>query len=339
MNDWGLLGNEYVRALLRELPKGGASLLFTGPPGLGKRTTALWYAAFLNCVSKSETASPCGKCNSCVKIKQVSHPDLRVSEPPEGKKFLGIDEIRSGIEAAGFSPFQGEYKVWVIDGAHRLTEEAQNSMLKILEEPPASLVIILVTDDLNRLLDTVRSRCKIMKFRSVSEHTLVEFLLARGADCEQAYALARLSQGAPGKALRWLEDYDLWEHREAVIKTLLYFLRDGTGDALEFVEKLEILGRQVEEGVSFVLDVMYVVIRDLTVLSVGGEEEMLLNHHWKRELGKVVNSLRVEQLLKAAKSVVSSVQALERNVNGRLVLQHLALQLFNTLSSCKRNGF
>jgi DNA polymerase-3 subunit delta' len=148
-------------------------LLFYGPEGVGKKMLALETAKALNCGSKAEEA--CGTCLSCRKISSGNHPDVRVidmawqaaerKEPLEKQQNLRIETVMTERHRLLQSPVEGAWKVSILDDAHRLTADAANVLLKILEEPPANTAIFLVTPFRDRLFATIQSRCQPVRFR------------------------------------------------------------------------------------------------------------------------------------------------------------------------------
>ncbi len=169
----GVIGQEHVTLPLKKaLEKGSCShaYVFAGPRGTGKTSTARILAKYLNCSSDDK---PCGKCDSCLSIDRASHMDV---VELDAASYRGIDEIRKIRDAAGYRPVMGKTKVYIIDEFHMLTREAFNALLKTLEEPPQNTVFILATTNLEKVPDTVISRCQVFQFRSLSDMDIEEYL-------------------------------------------------------------------------------------------------------------------------------------------------------------------
>jgi DNA polymerase-3 subunit delta' len=143
------------------------SLLFEGPPGVGKRTAALAVAMAVNCLEPLTDGEfewdACGECSSCKKMLKDLHPDVRIIEPGETGN-IKVEQVREVIDAAAYRPFEGKRRVVIIDRAEQLGEPAQNALLKTLEEPRPASIFILVSSRPDLLLPTVRSRCSRLRF-------------------------------------------------------------------------------------------------------------------------------------------------------------------------------
>ncbi len=157
----------------------GHAYLLTGPRGVGKTTTARILAKALNC-EKGPTSTPCQKCDSCRSITSGNHMDVREID---GASNRGIDQIRDLREKARYATASGKYKIYIIDEVHMLTNEAFNALLKILEEPPESVVFIFATTQPRKVPDTILSRCQRFDFRRIPVSDMSEYLKKEAA-CE-----------------------------------------------------------------------------------------------------------------------------------------------------------
>lgn len=166
--------------------------LLLGPAGSGKRPTAVAMGAALNCpVSPGEG---CGKCSSCLRVQRRRFPDVH-HVVPEGP-IIPVDVVRETIvPEAARSPFEGRVKVFIIEEAERMNVAAQNALLKTLEEPQPDTVFILISDDEDEILETIRSRCRIVRLDAASEARIVELLTRQGVSEEQALVAARVAEG------------------------------------------------------------------------------------------------------------------------------------------------
>ncbi len=166
--------------------------LLIGPAGSGKRAAAQAMAAALNCLA--EPGVGCGHCSSCMRILRARHPDVH-HIVPEGP-LIPVDVIRETvIPEAARSPFEGIRKVFIIEEAERMNPNAQNALLKTLEEPQPDTVFVLISDQEDELLETIRSRCRVYRLDPVPEQRIVELLVAEGTSDARALVSARVSEG------------------------------------------------------------------------------------------------------------------------------------------------
>jgi DNA polymerase III subunit delta' len=202
------------RAYLADrLPHG---LIFAGPVGIGKATTAASLGKLFLCENPKADA-PCGRCESCRIFDAWNHPDYHVItkeliryHDKTGKSKgidLSINVLRPElIEPANRKPVMGRGKVFVVEQAELMNPQAQNSMLKTLEEPAGRTLIVLITDQPASLLPTIRSRCQTFRFAALDPKIVVSELRKRGIDAATAADAARFAEGSLGVALKWIED-------------------------------------------------------------------------------------------------------------------------------------
>jgi DNA polymerase-3 subunit delta' len=181
------------------------ALLFAGADGIGKRSVALAFAAWVHCAEVDGTTASsdaCGACASCRQIAAGSHPDVQLVSVASGKKEIGVDRIRELKRFMQLRPMLGMTKVAIIDEAPLLTVAAQNALLKTLEEPPDHSLLILVASNPDALLPTVRSRCQRLRFTPLPVELVARIVAsAAGIDTAAARELAVLAEGSPGRAL------------------------------------------------------------------------------------------------------------------------------------------
>lgn len=278
--------SEVVERFRQTLERGRLShaYLFVGPEGIGKELFALELAKAVQCPSGPQEA--CDHCPSCQKVEHGNHPDVtflrRITQGAKGERRAAIliDQVREAIqEPIALKPYEGCYKVFVVVEAERMTEEAQNCLLKTLEEPPPQSLLILVAARLEPFVDTVVSRCQIVRFRPLREEDAARILVAgHGVEPQQAATLARLAAGSPGKALHYQTTgaYDVacW------LLERLASMRVGE----EFLVAAELLERARDSGATLedardqlrpVLDLMALAWRDLLIRAAGYPRDML----------------------------------------------------------------
>jgi DNA polymerase III subunit delta' len=213
-----------VTSLRRALAQGRLphAFLFVGPEGIGKHAFALRLAQALLCERVPESRlDPCGKCPGCLQVMAGTHPDLLQVAKPEDRQELPIRIIRDLCLDLGLKPMSGKRKVAIIDDADDLNDEAANAFLKTLEEPPPGSVLILVGTSAEGQLDTILSRCRVVRFDPLPEAELAELLLEQQiADNRgDAARLARLGEGSVARA-RGLADPTLTEFRRGLFREI-----------------------------------------------------------------------------------------------------------------------
>ena len=319
-----LVGHDFTQAALQ----GGGrrepfpSLVFSGPAGIGKRLAAIWYAAFLNCLAQEETA-PCGVCNSCRKILSGGHPDLHYATVPDNKTVIGVQEIREAIHQLEYAPFEGNFRVLIVENAEKLTDEAQNALLKTLEEPPSTAVIVLVTPLFGALIPTVVSRCRAVRFSLLSQETIATLLREHGAESSKAAELARLGRGVPGLALSFLETPEALTRRDEAVELFLDLPGRDLWGATETAGKLEKLKLG---GVEAILALAAGVYRDLLVLSSGCPELVTHESHLSSMKARI-NGLPSVTLTRMLRSVAEADEHRHSNVSPKILLQRLCMAL------------
>ncbi len=296
-----------VELLARSASRGALppSLIFSGPSGSGKRSTATALAQLLNCLradpAGNAAASPaagdfvdaCGTCAACAKIARGVHPDVLVVEPGD-TGTIKIDQIREAIDRSWYRPFEGRRRVLIVDDGDAMVAAAQNALLKTLEEPPPSSVFVLVTSRPDVLLPTVRSRCVRLAFAEGGE---VEM------DADALDVASRvLAQAASGSDVSRLEG----------AKELL----TGTG-ASAVSDRVQ---------VSTHLRAMASVLRDIEAIATHAETT-LVNEHMKADIERLVPAYQGRRGVEAFGAIDRALTAIERNSGVKVVADWLVLQL------------
>lgn len=331
-----LIGNVDIRQRLADSLINSAlaqSYLFQGPRGVGKGLTASWFAARALCQTPENgewQAKPCGVCSACKRVLSGNHPDVTILDRIEGKASVGIDDVREGIAKVQACSFEGGWRFWIISEAERLTDEAQSALLKTLEEPPESLIMILCAAGSGALLPTVISRCRLYTFKNVSTNELESFLTSRGYSVEKAQIAARICSGSPGLALNLLNDEDLWYLRSTAIEQIQRAAVGDIWEALQAAVMLESLNTHKDDpkrDLAQVLRVLLSYYRDAFCLKAGAANTLLVNVDYLDSLQTLVAQSEASYLEKAMQAIMEAEENLQRNVNVKLLLQQLCLSL------------
>ncbi|HEX8087898.1 MAG TPA: DNA polymerase III subunit delta' [Blastocatellia bacterium] len=319
-----LVGNERIKKLLRRgVAEGriGQGLIFAGQRGVGKHQFALALAQAVNCASP-KNGDACGECLSCRKVASREHPDVHTISP-DGQ-FIKISQMREMSQEAQYRPYEGRRRVYVIDDAERLREEAANSILKTLEEPPESSLILLVTSKPYALLETIRSRCQMLSFAPLTSDELEAYLKANfKRPLEETRMLARLARGSIGRTL----EIDLGVYREKRA-TMLELIEAATvaRDTVKLLGAAEHLGRKLEKDeFENHLDVLMVLLADLFHLKLGEPPDSLTNSDVAPRLERTAESMTLEQIADWADRVEQVLKSLARNVNKQLAMEAMLI--------------
>lgn len=223
------------------------AILITGPARVGKTTLARDLAAALLCEDPDRDRRPCRACRGCRRVASGNHPDLHVLSPegPGGQVRIGDHDdpdpgtVRHLIRELSLLPAEASVRVAIVESAHRMNGDAQNALLRTLEEPPPSTVIVLCADDEDRLLPTIRSRCLRVRLGPVGSRPIEDLLGASGiADAPTAAHLARLAGGRPGLALALARDPETVRASAEMRRRLIDLADDGPGARLEAAPSL-----------------------------------------------------------------------------------------------------
>jgi len=327
-----LIGNRHVRETLSGLADADRlhhCLLFEGPQGVGKASTARWLAMVANC--EAEVAGrPCMRCWSCRQIPKGQHPDVIELglDPKKTAAIISVDQARGLSQQLRLRPFQARRRFVIIDPMDAMTPAAANAMLKTFEEPPDETGFVLITSAAASILPTVRSRSQRIRFAPVSVSELSEWLADRGV--ENAEEVARLAEGCPGRALGLrVSETGAWrESRDALIEAL-----DGPMEQrLKFGETLTRGDRVKWQGnMENTLTAISAVLRDALSVGEGGmpfynTDRPKLVDGWGQKLG-------CEGIAVLAGVVGAAWDNLEHNVNGRLLADGLISHLSKALTA------
>lgn len=332
---WQVVGQTRVVSLLkRSLEKKvvAHAYLFVGPPHVGKMTLALNLAQALNCEAAEP---PCGECLSCQKIASAKHADVQIiglttdgdSTEAKPQAEISIDQIRQMQHSASLPPFEGRYKVFIIDGAEQLSSEAANCLLKTLEEPVGKVIFILLTTNDKLLPATVISRCQRLELPPLAV-TEVEAALNSGWGIEpqKAKLLARLSHGCLGWALSAALDDSLLQQRAEGMQRLLDMTNADYEESFAYAAELAAQFSQRRRSVQEVLDLWLEWWRDLLLVKVGCKEA-ITNVDLEAILIDGARGYKLAQIKAFINSIQAAGEQLRQNANPQLVLEVLMLSM------------
>lgn len=326
--------------------------LFYGSEGTGKEAVAIELAKLLNC--EDENSKPCNKCNACNKINKLNHPDLKYVFPisskwkpedvskrmksksqnifapvdQEGVTNIAIDKIRELKNETKYPPYESKQKVYIITEADKMNRESANSFLKLLEEPPDYLTLILITSSKNVLLDTIRSRCRSIYFPVLSNEEILGVVKKYHPIDDRIKKVIKFSQGNLKKVFGSLE-----EDYESKQKLVLTFLRAAaSGSAVKISEVVDEMFKKRDKN--FLIEILNLVIlwfQDVIHLVTLSEEKALINFDFTAELTKFSNAYSESDFEKIIKILEEAIQNVKRNIYAPLLLTVLALRIKESL--------
>jgi DNA polymerase-3 subunit delta' len=336
---WGIIGQERaVAALERGLAEGriAHAYLFVGPERVGKGTLALRLAQALNCEGASahgEPVEPCGECKPCRRIAGGLHADVQTVTPgaatdedgeEAAQKGIHVSQIREVERMAALKPFEGRSRVVIIDPADQMNASAQNAFLKTLEEPPPQVVLVLVTADDSRLLETIRSRCRRLELRLPAVAEIEAALIERGVEADRAALLARLSRGRTGWALEQAADQSLLEKRGEALVGARSLASLNVVQRMELAERLAPEYKRRPEALLSQLDGWRDWWRDV-LLAQSGAEDGVANVDRLDELREDARRFEPGSVASFLRDLAEARTALRENAQPRLVLETLLL--------------
>lgn len=271
----------------------------------------------------------CGTCAACTRIARGIHPDVLILEPGESGS-IKIDAVRDLVERVGYRPFEGRRRVVIINEADALVPQAQNALLKTLEEPPSASMFILVSERPDALLATVQSRCPRLRFRQLGPDDVASALMRQGKSKAQARAIAATANGSIGRALEASAD-DLVEARSLAVLVLSHLA--STDDPRRRIESAKDLlaktgggGARDRDQLATHLRAMASLLRDVELVAVGADRGDLANADIGPALGRLT-AFQGDRGIRAFAAIDQALVALERNAGVKIVADWVSLNV------------
>ena len=320
-----ILGNEMVKDHFKKAianHKISHAYILTGEAGMGRKSIANAFAMTLLC-EKGES-EPCMSCHSCKQVMSGNHPDL-IYVTHEKPGSIGVDDVREQInDTIMIRPYSSYYKIYIVDEAEKMTVQAQNALLKTIEEPPAYAVIILITTNQEAFLPTILSRCVQMKLKPLKDFTIRNYLTQNLHIAEKdADICAAFARGNLGKAIH-LASSD--EFRELFQKVMVLVKNVGTMDISMLLDCIREM-REQNFDIGEVLDLMQLWYRDVLMFKVTKDMNLLIfkdEYKMINETGEKVDYAGLEAILAAIDTARTRLNA---NVNMELAMELLLLTM------------
>lgn len=309
---------EHLQAAIRD-KKPFHAYIFQGDVGVGKEAVATAFAAGLQCQGEGE--KPCKSCVSCHQAESGNQPDIIWVN--REKASLGIDEIREKLcNTMDIKPFSSPYKIYIVPEAEKMTEAAQNALLKTIEEPPEYGVVILMTSNISELLPTIQSRCLTLDFRPLSTATVEAFLRTQ---CQVpdylAKASAAFAQGNIGKAVRYARSEDFIERKDKIL-SLLHNVRQM--DLSEMLALIKDLGTRKDETRDYI-DLMSLWYRDVLLFKATKNLNVLLFQEESSYIIKEASNRSYEKIEEILQAFEKAKVRLKANVSFDVTMELMLL--------------
>lgn len=320
-----VLGHEEVIKHLQNaaaMDKVSHSYIFAGEKGSGKKLLAKLFAMTLQCEKHGK--EPCLQCSSCKKAMNRNHPDI-IYVSHEKPNSIGIEDIREQLIAdVDIKPYTGPYKVYIVDEAEKLTVQAQNALLKTIEEPPVYAVIMLLVNNGATLLPTIASRCVTLNFKPVRDEVIKKYLMEElHVPDYQAEVSVDFAQGNVGRAKQIATAEDFAEMMEAAFR----ILKKGKDmEVYEMVDAIKLLSEQKHTVYEY-LDLFLVWFRDVLMFKATNQIDGLVFRQEYNDIKSRADVSSYEGLETIIKAIETAKQRLQANVNFDLTMELLFLTI------------
>jgi len=331
---WKIITHKQTMKLLENSFKDSLfshAYVLSGNRHVGKMTLALDIAASLNCLSSMQS---CGLCQQCKRIFNYNHADVKIIGEDDrddlnhfNNTVISIETIRGIQSESNLKPFEGKYRVYIINGAENLSLAASNALLKLLEEPPQGVVFILLTIDSNLMLSTVLSRCNLIELRPI-QHKIIEKYLVNNYNVlpEDALTISKSSKGLLGWAIRAYNDTEIIRERNDRLNIIEKLIFADDINKFDYAKSLSEKFTKNKSVVYFDISLWIELWRDI-LYSKSNAHELIVNISRLGSLNNISKLMSYDIIRSFLKSIQESESNLKININPRLVLESLMLSL------------
>lgn len=294
--------------------------LFTGPKGAGKKQMALHLAKSLFCQERE--ADACGACLACRRIGAGNHPDVRLLSPDGAS--IKIDQIRDLQKEMAMRAVESRHKVYIIEHVEKMTTQAANSLLKSLEEPPAGVLAVLLTEQSHAILPTILSRCQIVPFSPLSADEIAKQLRAAGVAAGIARTASHITTNMEEALL--LSQSESFAQLKNLVIQLVQECKQTNSSALLTIHEMLQKSDKLKEELPLFLDLLILWLRDILYVQVGRHAHLINSDQQDVLQGQALVWTKAE-LLRGIDLVMETKYRIERNANAQLALERLVLHI------------
>lgn len=312
---------QYMKTAV-EQQKVSHAYILNGERGAGKKMLARLFAMTLQC--ESGGSEPCGECRACKQADSDNHPDI-ITLTHEKPGTISVDDIRQQINGdIMIKPYSGPYKIYIIPGADMMTVQAQNALLKTIEEPPEYAVIFLLTENEFSLLETIRSRCVVLKLRNIKNTLIKKYLMEQYKVPDyQAEVCAAFAQGNMGKAINLATSEHFNEIKEEAVQLLKYI---DDMELHEIVAAIKEIGKYKLEITDY-LDIITVWYRDILIYKATKDIDQVVFSDQLKFIKEKAAKSSYEGIELILQSIERAKARIKANVNFDLLMELLLLTI------------
>lgn len=310
---------EYLKTVIKnnKLPH---AIMLEGAEGIGKNTLGKTLAQAIFC--DSENGDACGVCRNCIKMTHDNHPDFLLVEP-DGTQIKNA-QIEAFQEFVNIKPYDASYKVIVIKDADKMNASSQNRILKTLEEPPAHVIIIMLTTNSESLLPTVLSRVLIIKLSGIHQSLVIDYLNENyDIAAEEALMIAKLSEGSIGKANEYMtsETFNgIREHTQIILQSI------NAKERSKLLGELSYLSSE-KENIHKILDYMILWYRDILLFKQAKAKQLLVHSQSIEFIKKITRNLSLKKIIQNIEVIETTKKKLRQHAHFDLTMEVMLIKL------------
>ena len=321
-----IIGQESIKKHLQTAIKTGNlshAYIINGEYGSGRQTIASALAKTIQCQSKTDDTDACGVCTSCKQAESHNHPDIKYIT--HDKTSISVNDIREQLNNdISIKPYSSEYKIYIIPDANKMTEQAQNALLKTIEEPPVYAIIILLTENCDSLLPTIRSRCVTLTMNPKEKDKICTYLENKfQLEPEQAQIAANYCQGNIGKAIRFASSSDFIEMKNQVLKLLKNLDSMDIASIIDTIKEFSTHKNDINDY----LDLMLLWYRDVLMFKVTKDANLLLYSDEYSAISEQATKRDYENIENIIAAIDKAKVRLKANVNFDVTIELMILAM------------
>ena len=321
-----IIGQESIKKHLQTAIKPGNlshAYIINGEYGSGRQTIASALAKTIQCQSKTDDTDACGVCTSCKQAESHNHPDIKYIT--HDKTSISVNDIREQLNNdISIKPYSSEYKIYIIPDANKMTEQAQNALLKTIEEPPVYAIIILLTENCDSLLPTIRSRCVTLTMNPIEKDKICTYLENKfQLEPEQAQIAANYCQGNIGKAIRFASSSDFIEMKNQVLKLLKNLDSMDIASIIDTIKEFSTHKNDINDY----LDLMLLWYRDVLMFKVTKDANLLLYSDEYSAISEQATKRDYENIENIIAAIDKAKVRLKANVNFDVTIELMILAM------------